>query len=70
MTGGQTAFQLSDASAEGAGGIGGGERVRRLPAGRMALPVIKASTEELRAHEAQLDAIAAASGGRVLWRDL
>lgn len=70
MTGGQTTFQLSEAAAEGAGGLSGGERIRRLPRERKPLPVITASSEELAAHEAQLDAISAASGGRVLWREL
>jgi DNA polymerase-3 subunit epsilon len=69
MTGGQTALQLSENSAEGSGGLGV-ERIRRLPKGRQALPVLSASAEELAAHDAQLDAIAAASGGKVLWREL
>ncbi|TGD75318.1 DNA polymerase III subunit epsilon [Mangrovimicrobium sediminis] len=68
MTGGQTAFQLSDSDGAGSEGSARGERIRRLPAGRPALPVIAASAEELAAHEAQLDAIAA-GGGRVIWRD-
>lgn len=67
MTGGQTALQLSDAPDESSGQAGG-ERIRRLPKGRASLPVIKASEEEVRGHEAQLDAIAASSGGHVLWR--
>ncbi len=69
MTGGQTTFQLSDSAQEGQAGGQGGERIRRLPAGRAPLPVPAASADELAAHQAQLDAIAAASGGKVLWRD-
>jgi len=71
MTGGQTTFQLSDnAPADGTQkGSGGG--IRRLQGERTPLPVIKASSEELAAHEAQLDTIEqAAAEGRALWRDL
>ena len=70
MTGGQTTFQLSDSGPDTGEGHGGGEQIRRLPADRQPLPVITASAEELAAHEAQLEAIAADSGGRVLWREL
>ncbi len=65
MTGGQTALHLSDS--DGTSGDGSGPRsesIRRLAAGRKPLPVIRASAEELRAHETQLDAIGAAA----LWR--
>jgi DNA polymerase III subunit epsilon len=67
MTGGQTALQLSDVDKT----EGGNEsmQIRRLSSDRPALPVIKANSEELAAHEVQLDAIAASSGGSVLWRD-
>lgn len=70
MTGGQTTLQLSDSGPDTGEGNGGGEQIRRLPADRQPLPVIAASAEELAAHEAQLEAIAADSGGRVLWREL
>ena len=69
MTGGQTMFQLSDSGPDTGEGNRGGEQIRRLPADRSPLPIITASEEELAAHEAQLEAIAADSGGRVLWRD-
>jgi DNA polymerase-3 subunit epsilon len=68
MTGGQTALQLSEGGSE-ADGLGRAEPVVRLDAAREMLPVISATDEELVAHEAQQDAIAAASGGRVLWRE-
>ncbi len=68
MTGGQTMFQLSEASNEDSSGGGAGEAIRRLPADRPPLAVIAATEEELAAHEAQLDAIASASGDNVLWR--
>jgi DNA polymerase-3 subunit epsilon len=69
MTGGQTALQLSD-SGDGSDGLVQGERIIRLPADRKPLPVIRASLEDIAAHEAQLEVIANSSGGKVLWRDL
>lgn len=70
MTGGQTALQLSDATANSGDGGPGSQQIRRLAAGRTALPILRASAEERAGHEAQLDAIAASSGGKVLWREL
>lgn len=70
MTGGQTTFQLgggNDSSSEAAGEAGA---PRKLAADRPALKVIRANDEELAAHQANLDGIARASGGRVLWREL
>lgn len=69
MTGGQTALQLSETGSDNDGQVRM-ERIMRLPADRPALPVIEASADERAAHEMQLDAIAEASGGRVLWRGL
>lgn len=69
MTGGQTTFQLSDAGAQGDDGLSLGDHVIRLSTGRVPLPVICASAEELAAHETQLAAIARDSGGKVLWRE-
>jgi DNA polymerase-3 subunit epsilon len=68
MTGGQTALQLSDSGNEN-DGQARVEQIVRLAADRAPLPVIKATHKELTAHETQLDAIAAASGGKVFWRD-
>ena len=70
MTGGQTTFQLSDADASAGDGAASAEKVIRLAADRVRLPVIQASEQELSEHEIQLDAIASASGGKVLWREL
>ena len=70
MTGGQTTFQLSDATANSGDGGPGSQQIRRIAAGRAALPVIRATAEERSAHESQLEAIAASSGGRVVWREL
>lgn len=69
MTGGQTTFALSDADLAGEDNMQGGAAIRRVAASRAALPVIQASVDELAAHEELLDTIAAASGGKVLWRD-
>ncbi len=70
ITGGQTALQLSDAGTDDGAGHVHDEQIRRLAADRTPLPVIKASPEELAAHEHQLDLIARASGGTVVWREL
>ena len=70
MTGGQTTFQLSDSGGDQAEGGSSSTRIMRLPQGRAPLPVICASEEELAAHEAQLAAIADASGGKVIWKEL
>ena len=70
MTGGQTTFQLSDATANSGDGGPGSQQIRRLGADRPPLPVIRATAQERAAHEAQLEAIAASSGGRVMWREL
>ncbi|PSU32176.1 DNA polymerase III subunit epsilon [Photobacterium lutimaris] len=63
MTGGQTSLALSgsensDAGAENA--------IRRLAYGRKALKVIRASADEIQAHEARLDIID--KKGDVMWR--
>lgn len=70
MTGGQTALQLADHGPGEADGSGRSEGIRRLSAQRPALVVARASADDLAAHEAQLEAIARASGGTVLWREL
>lgn len=69
MTGGQTMLQLSDAAASAGSGGPGSKQIRRLPKDRVPLPVIRASAEELAAHEIQLEAIKAGAG-KVLWRTL
>ena len=70
MTGGQTTFALSESAVDGGDGQVAAEQIRRLPADRAALPVIRASADELASHEVQLEAIARDSGGKVLWREL
>jgi len=66
MTGGQTALQLSDEE-EGSNGQRRSTARRRISPDRAALRVIEPSAEEQAAHEAQLDAIAAA-GAEPVWR--
>lgn len=67
ITGGQTALQLSESGNDATGQVRA-EKIIRLPEGRAKLPVIEASEDERIQHEEQLDAIAKASGGKVLWR--
>ena len=67
MTGGQTNLQLSDSAADDSGQQRTAT-LTRLPKNRQRLPVIEASAAERAAHERQLDEIARASGGTVLWR--
>jgi DNA polymerase-3 subunit epsilon len=67
MTGGQTALQLTESGTDD-DGHALAEQIVRLRADRPALPVILPTVDELAAHESQLDAIAAGSGGKVLWR--
>lgn len=69
MTGGQTALQLSESGTDD-DGHALAEQIVRLAADRPRLPVIHATAEELAAHAAQLEAIAAGSGGKVVWRQL
>jgi len=66
MTGGQTALVLEGVSEPGPGeGVDRG--IRRLAAERSVLRVVRASGEELQAHESRLGAIDKASGGKCLW---
>lgn len=68
MTGGQVALSLG--SADAGGEQGGVEEIRRLPADRAKLTVIRATGEELAEHRARLEAIAGASGGPSVWERL
>lgn len=68
MTGGQTALALAGAESDGGGQVGADVSIRRLPADRAALAVIRANAEELGAHELRLLDIDKASGGKTLWR--
>ncbi len=66
MTGGQAALSL-DALTEGEGSAEG-SAIRRLPADRPRLRVIRASEEEAAAHQARLESIRS-QAGRALWLD-
>lgn len=65
MTGGQVALSLGGQT-DGQGNAAP-EAIRRLPADRPPLKVIRASDAEQAAHEARLAAIAEACGGPPLW---
>ncbi|MCJ8168015.1 DNA polymerase III subunit epsilon [Atopomonas sediminilitoris] len=69
MTGGQTSLSLANQGAEG-GDAQSSTAIRRLAAGRAALPVIAANASELEAHEARLAIIDKSCGGTALWRTL
>ncbi len=64
LTGGQTALSL-DASGEEEGG----QIIRRIPAERPPLTVVRASVEEAEAHETFLDLVEKTAGS-ALWRNL
>lgn len=64
LTGGQTALSLD----AGSDGDQGGQVIRRLSADRPALSVLRASDEEVEAHEAFLDTVEKA-GGEAVWRN-
>ncbi|EJN6961570.1 DNA polymerase III subunit epsilon [Photobacterium damselae] len=63
MTGGQTSLQLSSGESSAAGAE---NEIRRLTSGRKALKVIRASADEITAHEDRLDLIGKKAD--VIWR--
>ncbi|MEI8594920.1 DNA polymerase III subunit epsilon [Photobacterium sp. Hal280] len=65
MTGGQTSLALNAAGEESDSGAESG--IRRLASGRKTLKIIRASADELDAHEARLDIIEK-KGDVTLWR--
>lgn len=67
MTGGQTDLSLSaeqDTSDEDAAA---GQAIRRLPVARPPLRVVRASVEEIEAHERRLKGVDKSSGGNCIW---
>jgi DNA polymerase-3 subunit epsilon len=68
MTGGQVALQLG-AGADAANGAHE-EKIRRLPANRPVLSVIRADDREAAEHKARLEAIAKAAGAPSVWERL
>ncbi len=67
MTGGQTSLSFSDASGRANSDVGTENAIQSLANGRKALKVIKASADELEAHESRLDLIEK-KGDTSLWR--
>lgn len=68
MTGGQTTLSLSGQGADGSeGGADRPSEIRRLPADRPAGRILRASAEDLAAHEARMAIIAKAAGAPPLW---
>ena len=63
MTGGQTSLQFNPGSAEG---NVGGESIKRAAGGRKSLKVIRATADELEAHQNRLDLVE--KSGSCLWR--
>ena len=67
MTGGQVTLSLDAHAASTEAGRAGR---RPVPADRPPLPVVRASTEELQAHQGRLQALRDASNGHCLWDTL
>lgn len=63
MTGGQTSLQLSSGESSAAGAE---NEIRRLTSGRKSLKVVRASADEITAHEGRLDLIGKKAD--VIWR--
>ncbi len=66
MTGGQTDLALAGDNSNGSG-QGGTAEIRRLPADRPALKILRAATDEITAHNEHLQAIDKASDGNCQW---
>lgn len=67
MTGGQVTLSL-DRSSLGSETGADDTGIRRLSENRPKIPVIAATSDEIAAHEARLDAIEKAAGGTCVWR--
>ncbi|AJD48374.1 DNA polymerase III subunit epsilon [Isoalcanivorax pacificus W11-5] len=70
MTGGQARLSLGGQDSNNSSGEASAEPIRRLAPDRPALKVIRASGDELAAHEAKLGGIARASEQGALWLQL
>lgn len=66
MTGGQTGLFEESRNATASGVVA--QQIRRVAAGRAALPVVAPSAAELAAHSAWLEEIDKKSGGKCLWK--
>ena len=69
MTGGQVNLNINDQPSADDGAVSTSSGIRRLPADRPALKVIKASDAELASHNKKLEAIKSASG-HCVWQDI
>ncbi len=69
MTGGQVNLNINDQSNADDGAVSASSGIRRLPADRSALKVIKASDAELVSHHKKLETIKSASG-HCIWQDI
>lgn len=69
MTGGQVNLNINDQSGADDGAVSASSGIRRLPADRTALKVIKASDAELASHNKKLETIKSASG-QCVWQDI
>ncbi len=69
MTGGQVALSLEGDTGEGVEGSGGAQAIRRLPDDRPPLKVLRATADELAAHQRRLEALEKAAGS-CLWTEL
>jgi DNA polymerase-3 subunit epsilon len=69
MTGGQVNLNINDQSNADDGAVSASSGIRRLPADRSALKVIKASDAELASHHKKLETIKSASG-HCIWQDI
>ena len=67
MTGGQSAFALGVSAARGESVQGNQVAPLRAPGMKLCVPI--ATDDEVKRHEAMLDLLVKASGGKVLWRD-
>ena len=66
MSGGQTSLSLGGSNEEG---MQSQQNIRRLPAGRKPLLVVRAHADEMAAHQKCLELIDKKSGGACLWKD-
>ncbi|HWV16659.1 MAG TPA: DNA polymerase III subunit epsilon [Cellvibrio sp.] len=67
MTGGQTDLSLGGGQSSKDSDSGGANEIRRLPPSRKILPILKATADEIQAHEQKLASINKASGGACVW---
>lgn len=67
MTGGQTALSLGGSQSENKNNGETVSEIRRLPASRKPLPIIRADDASLAEHSDKLAAIQKASGGKCIW---